>query len=254
MSKYLIVNASKEDAPTRGDVRAAAAQAYPKYSVEAILDLDDSWDVRLARKDHVSRIRRTAEFPPGLVDKEDKPKDPPSDEAPDEDNEEEPEEEESEEDKKEEPKPSKDKKSDDPLEQLEDLVNQIEGLVDQLRGTKEKVRDKADKVDEVRDLVSDEPGPEEIGPVPGGPPTGGPPAPKVPGRPGPSPAQRKPPVGVPTFSKRQTRIVRRDANVSAAFAAAELEQDPQFEDYEVEEIKRDTRTNQFVAKLKLREE
>lgn len=100
-------------------------------------------------------------------------------------------------------------------------------------------------------------GPGAVGPTPGAPPgaAGVPPAARPPRGPD---MRKKPPVGVPTFSKRKNKVVFRPvanddgSQVTLAEAIAEITSHPKYAAYDVAEIK--VVENEYKAHLKLREE
>lgn len=257
-SKYIFADISKEQAPTRGAVRQAVSEQLPEYEVEAIVDSEDSWDLRLARKDD---LRREAEFPFDVKKKKnDESSDEPSSESESDEEESDDEEEDESEGKSEKKDDSKgEKKDDEEDEKVKDPVARIEELLKEIGDAFKQLKEKGDKVDKIHEEVDPmTPGPlnageealedlVDVGP-PAGPatPPAGAPAPKPSGRPD---LRRKP--GTPTtFSKRE---VERPATVSMAEAASELQADPRFANYRVAHLSLDETGANYIATLEPRQ-
>lgn len=280
MSKLLLLTTKKEDGQTKANVRTAAASAYPSYRVASVVDKGEEWEVRieeLATDKVSSRSRQAAPPPDFLKDKEDS-----SDEegSPEEEASESPEEEAEEdsgedkdegksEDDKDKPKGEDSKgKEKDPVKAIETIMGELNKLLTDLGGHAQTLKDKADKVDEVHELTK---GPDtnvddmgevppvppideaaDLGPTPGAGvvPPHRPPVPtgKAPGR----------PVGVPTFTKKKTKIVEHpikddDGEYSLADFLAAIATDPQCEGYVVAEVKTLKEANVYAGKLELAE-
>lgn len=259
---------TQKSAITRSGIRQSLASARPEMRVEAIKDDGDYWLVRLVKRDdRVSASQRVAELPPFLKKDDEAPaEEAPKDEAPEgEEHEDKPKEEGEE---KSDEKGDKDDGEGDALGKLKNLVSEIQGLFDELVNSSGEVAQKAEekdqKIKDIHDTVAEEVGDAaglaDIGPTPGsGPPMPGAPAPKAPAAPGAKPPRKRPaPPGVSTFTHRRSFIathegVDADGNrISMVAAAAQLEADPQFEDYHVVNIKEEG--DKYVAKLELKSE
>lgn len=277
MSKLLLLTTKKEDGQTKASVRKAAASAYPSYRVASIVDKGEEWEVRIEElaTDKVSARSRQAAPPPDFLKEKDDSEDAPAD-----DDDTESPEEEAKEDSGEEPdddaeskdgeKPKDDSKGKDkdPVKAIETIMGELNKLLTDLGGHAQTLKDKADKVDEVHELTK---GPDtnvddmgevppvppideaaDIGPTPGAGvvPPHRPPVPtgKAPGR----------PVGVPTFTKKKTKIVEHpikddDGEYSLADFLAAIATDPQCEGYTVAEVKTLKEANVYAGKLELAE-
>lgn len=258
---YEFVKAPKSEIDRAG-IRQSLASARPDKRVEAIKDEGDHWLVRLVAADAPPFVKKDEET-------EEAPKDAPKDEASDDDGEDKP--------KEEGDGESKDKGDDgegDALGKLKNLVSEIQSLFDELVNSSGEVTQKADEKDKAlqdahetikQHLPGDGapvPGAEDIGPVPGGPPVDGPAAPAAPkAAPVPGGKKKRPgmaPGGVSTFTHRRTFVATHEGvdengeRISMVAAAAQLEADPQFENYEVVGIKEED--GKYVAKLELRTE
>lgn len=288
MSKYLLLTAPKAEGQTKAKVRQAAASAQPGYRVASIADKGTEWEVRLEQlaTDKVSNRKRQAAPPPEFLkdkgDSEEAPEGSPEEEAsesPEEEAEEKSDTDKDEGKSEDDKDKSKDQsKDEDPVKAIEGIMADLNKLLGDLGGHAQKLKEKADKVDEVHELTK---GPNlvddmgevppvppiddaaAIGPTPGGPPGAVPPTPGPPRRP-PVPTGRsgkpgvRPPVGVPTFTKKKTKIVEHpiqddDGAYSIADFLAAVAVDPQCEGYIVAEVKTLKEANVYAGKLELAE-
>lgn len=286
MSKFLLLTAPKVKGQTKQLVRAAAGKAQPGYRVASVKDVGTEWEVRLEKlTDKVSSSKRQAAPPPEFL-KEKSDSDAPaddsksdSDEAPKSDDSDDSDSDSDSEDSKDEGE-KKDKvdgdpsTKDDPVSAIKSIMDQLNNLLGELGGHAEKLKEKADKVDEVHELTKgdgdmvDDMG--EVPPVPPiddaaaiGPTPGGE-APPVPPRRPPVPSgkakrsPKAPPVGVPTFTKKKTKIVEHpikddDGEYTIADFFAAVASDPQCEGYTLTEVKTVKEANVYAGKLELAE-
>lgn len=258
---YEFVKAPKSEIDRAG-IRQSLAAARPDKRVEAIKDEGDHWLVRLVAADAPPFVKKEEDASSDDAPKdEDEPKDEAKDDDADDDKEE-----------GEDKGDSKDDGEGDALGKLKTLVQEIQGLFDELVNSSGEVTQKADEKDKAlqdahetikQHLPGDSaPGAEEIGPVPGGPELEGLDGPKPPkAAPVPGGKKKRPglaPGGVSTFTHRRTFVATHEGvdengeRISMVAAAAQLESDPQFENYEVVGIKEED--GKYVAKLELRRE
>lgn len=273
MSKFKVITTEKLEGQTKTLVRQAAAKQNPGYRVASVGINEDGteWEVRLdeLQPDKVSsRTRQSAPPPDFLKEKDDSKDDAPDD---DEDSADEADKSDAEGDSDDgdadteggEDAPKGDKKKDsDPVAEIERIMGELNSLLTDLGGHAQKLKEKADKVDEIHDLAA--PDVEKAPPVPpvddmasvGPTPGGGPP---MPPRKPPVPTGKAPvrPVGVPTFSKRQTHVVEHpikddDGEYQLSDFLAAISSDPRFVDYDLQEVKKLEENNVYVASLKLK--
>jgi hypothetical protein len=247
MSVYEIHAASKDH--SEDEIRAGATAAFAGWTVEAIKDAGDEWQVRL--------VKNADDKPPFLQEKKD---DAPADDMPDDvDDAVDSDAADDGESDKGDSKDKGDKPKGDVVSELKDLMGQLQDVIKQVSdkageavSETEEHRDKLDKakdalgeegglpgLDDVPGLGDDAPAP----PLPGGakpagpggkkPPFGGPKS-VVPGRPG-IPSGGGP--GLPTFTNVEVAthpgVDEKGARISLLAAAQSLESDPDFSDYEV---------------------
>lgn len=258
---YEFVKAPKSEIDRAG-IRQSLASARPDKRVEAIKDEGDHWLVRLVAADTPPFLKKDDE------ETEEAPKDAPKDETSDDESDDKPKEEGEDKEK------SKDDGEGDALGKLKNLVSEIQSLFDELVNSSGEVTQKADEKDKAlqdahetikQHLPDGDSAPaslEDIGPVPGGPPVDAPGAPAAPkSAPVPGGKKKRPgmaPGGVSTFTHRRTFVATHEGvdengeRISMVAAAAQLEADPQFENYEVVGIKEED--GKYVAKLELRSE
>lgn len=274
---FQIVAASKQ-LKTEKDVRAALAKAEPGWVVTNVEDRGDvGWLARLEDK--------VADIPPFL--KKDDAEAPPGDSSapegsPEEEASESPEEEADEQSKGDDKEKGGEKgKGKDLVSDLESLVQQVTQVLEELKGKAGEVADDAkakdDTIKGIHDQVKehgvpgedslglppdaglDAPMPSDVGPVPGKPGAGAAP-PRKPGVPtGRSPRGRMPAPLPTAFTKRHQEVVTHpgvdnDGNViNIVAAAAELERDPDWSEYEVAGMTTN-RDGTFSALLRLKSE
>jgi hypothetical protein len=267
-----ILSASKEH--SEDAVRAGVLSARPGFKIQAVEDKGDEWLVRIS-DDEDSK--------PDFLKKKDESDDSSDDSS---DEESEPKSDSDSEDSKDEGGDKKEKGDSD-----KGSVDKLRGLVDELTKTMEEVVQHAEdvaadadgkqqKMEEIHDSVkdhvkdgekpglgeelppSDAPMPadgvglEDIGPTPTAPPKGGPKPPALPGakpkRPGMNPGG-----GIPTFTNVQVAqhpgYNEQGERISLVAAAAVLENDPEFTEYEVVGMV-ENKDGSYSAKLKRKSE
>lgn len=284
MSKFLLLTAKKEDGQTKANVRMAAATAYLGYRVKSVVDKGENWELRLEQlvtDKKSSRTRQAAPPPDFLKEKGDSESDAPDDEEASESPEEEAKEDSGEEPDDDAESKDGDKskgdskpKDDDPVKAIENIMGELNKLLTDLGGHAQKLKEKADKVDEVHELTKGPDMVDDMGEVPPVPPVDGaegaedvgptPGAGVVPPRRPPVPTGKaarppmRPPAGVPTFTKKKTKIVEHpikdnDGEYSIADFLAAIAADPQCEGYSVAEVKTLKEANVYAGKLELAE-
>src|SRR5581483_4663849 len=268
---YEFVKAAKSAVATEEAVRAVVKAERPEFQIEAVGDKGDHWLVRLVKDEKLA-----ADFPfkkkddagkKDDVDVEPQDDSEDTDTDPDDDGDNDSNEDtDSDDDKGDEDKKPK---GEDALSRLKELVHEISGLFNELTNKAGEAVQKADDqqkaVDDIAGTLDQHRSPgsdaamtlDDIGPTPGsppGPPHGGPgvpspkvpPGPEAPGMPGFNRGKKPLPPGggISAFTNRLETATHpgTDAEgnkISLTAAALELENDPQFEEYEVVAMKED---------------
>lgn len=266
MPVYEIVTASKSELATEEALRSALAKHKTGFVVENIKSDDDTWTVRLATK--------TADKPDFLKEKGDSDDADSSDSPDDADSSsDDPSDSDSNDDSDSDSDSDGDgKKKGDPVGEVKKVIDQLTSLFTDLGGKVQDLQaahdDKAQKLKDISDTVgpdgADGDGPpglppglegdgEAVGPTPGHP---------APPMPGPKMDKRKPPMpgmpggGLPAFTHTYEVATHPGVNsegkkISLTAAAVEMENDPDFAQYEVAGMTENA-DGTFSAKLKLR--
>lgn len=271
MGEFEVLTVEKGSGATLEEARAALSDLYPDHHV-IVEETEDEFIATLAAKSRIGRqVVAADEDALDLLDSAPPaPKDESSDDEDGDDDDDD--EKEEKEDKPSEEKEDGDKGDKEPkddvakvLEALETLQSLLPKLKEQLGGGPAKVVD-APKSDEGL-------GPLDVGPVPGALPESAgvppkeddllgdlPPTPRAPRPPRGQDKRKKPPVGVPTFSKARNKTIYRPVanedgtELSIEEAIAEISRHPRYQDYEIVNVRKDDTGMQFAAHLKLREE
>jgi hypothetical protein len=279
MSNHKVLTTEKLEGQTKTLVRQAAAKQNPGYRVSSVnvTEKGDEWEIRLDKlPERVSSRTRQAAPPPEFLkekgdseDSADDSEDAPKEDAPDDDDSDDSEEKSDDKggDKKEKVDGDPATKE-DPVAAIQAIMDSLQNLLGELGGHAEKLKEKGDKVDEIHELTKGDMGPVDdmgavppvpvlddpaaIGPTPGKPPMP-PKRPPVPSGRGAGPG-KKPTVGVPAFSKRNTHVVEHpikdaDGEYSLADFVGLVSSDPRFTDYTLVETK--VADDKYVGKLAL---